>query len=505
MSRRDLLLGLDLGTGGVRALLVAADGVVAASHAEEYPLSTPRPGWAEQDPEEWWRASVAAIRGALAKVPEARVAAIGLSGQMHGLVMCDAKGTPLRPCILWCDARSAPQCVEAERRIGLDRLLALAGNRMLAGFTAPKILWCREHEPELERAAAIHLLPKDWIRFRLSGTFATEVSDASGTLLFDCANRRFSEELCGLLEIDPRTMPPCFESPVVSSHLSREAAAATGLAEGTPIVGGGGDQAAQAIGTGLVREGPVSVTLGTSGVSFAVRSTWPGNPGGILHAFCHAVPGTWHLMAVMLSAGGSLRWFRDTIAPDVKAAAIAKGVDPYDLLSDEAMGSAPGAEGLLFLPYLSGERTPVSDPHARGAFVGLSIAHTRSHLARAVFEGITFGAKDGLDLIRAAGTPIDSVRLSGGGSRSPMWRRLCADVFGVPATLVNSSEGAAYGAAILAGAGCGMFDSVEAAADQLVRETERIDPTEAAAYPPILARYRRLYPALRAFFEPVVS
>lgn len=501
---RDLLLGLDLGTGGVRALLVSEAGEVVAAHSEEYPLSTPRPGWAEQDPEDWWRASVAAIRGAIAKAPGARVASIGLSGQMHGLVMCDATGTPLRPCILWCDGRSAPQGAEAERRIGLDRLLALAGNRMLAGFTAPKILWCREHEPELERQAAIHLLPKDWIRFRLSGTFATEVSDASGTLLFDCAKRRFSDELCGLLEIDPRTMPPCFESPEVSSHLSHEAACATGLLEGTPIVGGGGDQAAQAVGTGLVREGPVSVTLGTSGVSFAVRSTWPGNPGGILHAFCHAVPGTWHLMAVMLSAGGSLRWFRDTIAPDVKDTAKQKGVDPYDLLSDDALRSPTGAEGLLFLPYLSGERTPVADPHARGAFVGLSIAHTRSHLARAVFEGITFGARDGLDLIREAGTPIDSVRLSGGGARSPMWRRLCADVFGVPATLVNSSEGAAYGAAILAGAGCGMFESVESAADRLVRETERIEPgPDASRYPTLLARYRRLYPAIRSFFEPV--
>ncbi len=503
---KDLLLGIDLGTGGVRALLVAPDGEVVAAHAAEHPLSTPRPGWAEQDPESWWTACVAAIRGALAQVSSARVAAIGLSGQMHGLVMCDARGTPLRPCILWCDSRSAPQCVEAERRIGLDRLLELAGNRMLAGFTAPKILWCREHEHELERAAAIHLLPKDWLRHRLSGTFATEVSDASGTLLFDCANRRFSEELCGLLEIDLRTMPECFESPVISAHLSRDAAAATGLVAGTPIVGGGGDQAAQAVGTGLVREGPVSLTLGTSGCSFAVRGSWPGNPGGILHAFCHAVPGTWHLMGVMLSAGGSLRWFRDTVARDLKETARARGVDPYDLISEEALAAAAGAEGLLFLPYLSGERTPVADPHARGGFVGLSVAHTRSHLARAVFEGITFGARDGLDLIRAAGTPIDSVRLSGGGARSPMWRRLCADVFGVPAVLVNTSEGAAYGAALIAGAGCGVYPSVESAADAVIRETERIDPgPDAAAYPPILARYRRLYPALQPFFEPVAS
>ncbi|MGA1016535.1 MAG: xylulokinase [Phycisphaerales bacterium] len=497
----DLLLGIDLGTGGVRALLVDGSGRVVAAHSAEHPLSTPRPGWAEQEPESWWTATVAAVRGALGKAPGCTVAAIGLSGQMHGLVMCDAKGAPLRPCILWCDNRSAPQCEEAEARIGLDRLLELAGNRMLPGFTAPKILWCRRHEPDLERRAAIHLLPKDWLRHRLSGTFATEVSDASGTLLFDCANRRFSEELCGLLEIDPTTLPPCFESPELSSRLSRDAAARLGLPEGIPIAGGGGDQAAQAVGTGIVREGPVSLTLGTSGCAFAARASWPGNPGGILHAFCHAVPGTWHLMSVMLSAGGSLRWFRDEVARDVKAAAAERGVDPYDLISEEAMQAAPGAEGLLFLPYLSGERTPVADPHARGAFVGLSIAHTRSHLARAVFEGITFGARDGLDLIREAGTPIDSVRLSGGGARSPMWRRLCADVFGVPATLVNTSEGAAYGAALIAGAGCGMFASVESAADAAVRETERIDPgPDASAYSAILARYRALYPALRGFF-----
>lgn len=499
---KDLLLGLDLGTGGTRAILVAADGSIVAGHSVDHPLSTPRPGWAEQDPEDWWRSATAAIRGAIAKAgPSARVVGIGLSGQMHGLVMCDAKGTPLRPCILWCDQRSAAQCVEAERRIGLDRLLSLAGNRMLAGFTAPKILWCREHEPELERRAAVHLLPKDWLRHRLSGTFATEVSDASGTLLFDCPRRCFSEELCGLLGIDLRTMPPCFESPVVSSRLSREAADALGLAAGTPIVGGGGDQAAQAIGTGLVREGPVSLTLGTSGCSFAVRHRWPGNPGGVLHAFCHAVPGTWHLMGVMLSAGGSLRWFRDEVARDLVPLARSKGVDPYELICEEAASVPPGAEGLSFLPYLSGERTPISDPHARGAFVGISTAHHRPHLARAVLEGITFGLADGLDLIRAAGTPIASLRLSGGGARDLFWRQMIADVVGCPTTLVNTTEGAAYGAALLAGVGAGVHPSIEVAVDAAIRETDRLEPSASApAYRPPRERARRLYPLLREWF-----
>jgi len=502
-----LLVGIDVGTSGTKAVVLDGDGRLLAAATAEHPLSTPRPGHSEQDPEDWWRSACAATRQALAApaVAGRTVAAIGLSGQMHGLVMLDGHGRTLRPCILWNDQRSAPQCARIERELGIPELVRRTGNRLLPGFTLPKILWCREHEPDLARRAAMHLLPKDWLRWRLSdGTaFATEVSDASGTLLLDCGRRRWSEEMLAVAGLGRDALPECHESVEVTARVGPEAARAMGIPAGTPIVGGGGDQAAQAVGAGIVRPGRVSCTIGTSGVVFAASDAWRPTPDGSLHAFCHAVPGAWHLMGVMLSAGGSFRWYRDTIARDAKAEALALGVDPYELLASEAASVAPGAEGLAFLPYLTGERCPHPDPHARGAFVGLAASHGRAHLTRATLEGVTMGLLDNLDLVRSVGVPVDGVRLSGGGARSAFWRQLCADLFGVPVATLNSEEGgAAFGAALLAGVGIGRWPDVPTASDACVRETGGVAPgPDAPRYAPHVARFRALYPALAPLFR----
>ncbi|MFO0826973.1 MAG: xylulokinase [Phycisphaerales bacterium] len=491
------LLGIDLGTSGTKAILVDERGRIAGTATCEHPVSTPRAGWSEQDPESWWTSAATAVRDACGRggVRGADIAAIGMSGQMHGLVMIDARGEVLRPCILWNDQRSAPQCERVEREIGIDRLVAAIGNRMLPGFTAPKILWCREHEPELERRAATHLLPKDWLRFRMSGARATEVSDASGTALFDCGRRTWSSELLSALKIDRATMPECAESPVVTSKLSSAAASALGLVEGTPIVGGAGDQAASAIGAGIVRAGAVSVTIGTSGVVFAACDAWRPAPRGELHAFCHAVPGRWHVMGVMLSCGGSLRWYRDEIAR-------AAGSDAYERLADEAATVAPGANGLTFLPYLTGERCPYPDPNARGAFLGLSAAHGRAHLTRAVFEGITFGLRDNLELARSLGVQVNDVRLAGGGARSAFWRQLCADAFGVPVRAARGDEGGALGAALLAGIGAGAWPTVDAAVDATRGDLGEVaHPRSSDAYRAPYARFRGAYADLRGVFD----
>ncbi|MDZ4831029.1 MAG: xylulokinase [Phycisphaerae bacterium] len=492
-----LLLGIDLGTSGTKAVIVDERSRVVASATREHPVNTPRPGWSEQDPEEWWRSTIAAVRAALAS-PSVRardVGAIGLSGQMHGLVMLGAGGEILRPCILWNDQRSAPQCERIERELGVERVVELTGNRMLPGFMAPKILWCREHEPQLERRAATHLLPKDWLRYRMSGVPATEVSDASGTALFDCGKRCWSAEMLTALRIARTTLPECAESPVVTAQLAGNVASELGLAPGIPIVGGAGDQAAAAIGAGIVREGRVSVNIGTSGVVFAACDAWRPAPRGELHAFCHAVPERWHVMGVMLSAGGSLRWYRDTIAR-IEAA------DAYDRLATEASTIVPGADGLTFLPYLTGERCPHSNPNARGAFVGLSTAHSRAHLTRAVFEGITFGLRDNLDLARSLGVTASTVELSGGGGRSAFWRQLCADVFQTPVAAARGDEGGGFGVALLAGVGAGVWKSVDAAVDAAATSPSDVTlPQCAKAYDLPYARFRALYADLSGAFE----
>jgi xylulokinase len=485
-------LGIDVSTTATKALLCDERGTVTAVSSTEYPYDTPRPLWSEQDPALWWDGTVRSIRSVLASsgVSPSAIAGVGLTGQMHGLVLLDQRGQVLRPAILWNDQRTAAECDEIRRRIGWRRLIDVTGNDALTGFTAPKVLWVHAHEPDVFARARHLLLPKDYVRFRLTGAHAMDVADGAGTLLVDLRSRSWSDDVLQALGIPRAWMPALFEGPAVTGYVDADAAATTGLAPGTPVVAGGGDQAAQAVGVGAVREGTVALTLGTSGVVFAATNEPRIEPRGRLHAFCHAVPGRWHLMGVMLSAAGSLRWYRDTLAP---------GAAYPDLLAPAA-GVAPGAEGLLFLPYLTGERTPHPDPLARGAFVGLTVRHTRAHLTRAVLEGVAFGLRDGFDLMRDAGlASIAQVRVSGGGARSALWRQILADVLGVELVTVNTTEGAAYGAALLAGVGAGAWRTVDAASDACVRTGDAVAPSaEAMAiYARQHARYRELYPALK--------
>jgi xylulokinase len=500
------LLGIDVSTTGAKALLIDEQGTVVASHTTEYPLSTPKPLWSEQDPADWWNGACASIQAALseAQVAGEAVTAIGLTGQMHGLVMLDKSDHVLRPAILWNDQRTGAQCAAITAKVGgLERLLQLTGNQVLPGFTAPKIVWVRENEPEVYERTTHILLPKDYVRFRLTGEFATEVSDASGMLLLDVARRRWSKDMLQALDIPEAWLPVCTESDQVSGRISASAAQATGLKAGTPVVGGGGDQAAQAVGSGIVHAGVISVTSGTSGVVFAHSDQYAFEAQGRLHAFCHAVPGKWHFMGVMLSAGGSFRWLRDSIGDLEKAAARLTGEDPYDVLTREAALAPAGSEGLLFLPYLTGERTPYPDPQARGAFVGLTLRHGKAHLIRSVLEGVSFGLRDSLELIKSLGVPITQVRASGGGARSPLWRQIQADVFGSELVLVNITEGAAYGAALLAGVGGGLYQSVTEAVKATVKVTDRTAPVaeDVRRYEELYPVYRNLYPALRDSFH----
>jgi xylulokinase len=499
-------LGIDVSTTGAKALIIDEQGVVTASHTTEYPLSTPKPLWSEQDPHDWWNGTCESITAALSKANLAgeAIGAVGLTGQMHGLVMLDKADRVLRPAILWNDQRTGPQCEEITAKVGgLDRLLALTGNQVLPGFTAPKIVWVRQNEPDVYEKTTHVLLPKDYVRFLLTGEYATEVSDASGMSLLNVEKRAWSQDMLSALEIPAAWLPVCTESDQVSGRISESAAKATGLKIGTPVVGGGGDQAAQAVGSGIVTPGVISVTSGTSGVVFAHSDHYAAEPQGRLHAFCHAVPGKWHYMGVMLSAGGSFRWLRDAIGDVEKSAAQLIGVDPYELLTQEAALAPVGSEGLLFLPYLTGERTPHPDPQARGAFVGLTLRHSKAHLVRSVLEGVSFGLRDSLELIKGLGVPITQVRASGGGARSALWRQIQADVFGTELVLVNVTEGAAFGAALLAAVGAGAYRSVEEAVKATVKVTDRTAPiaANAQAYEKLYPAYRGLYPALKGTFH----
>jgi xylulokinase len=469
------LVGLDVGTTGVKALAVSPDGEVLARAERGYGLSSPRPGWSEQDPEDWWRATQDAL-GAL-DVPE--IAGIGLSGQMHGLVVLDAEDRVLRPAILWNDQRTAAECAEIEDRVGLERLLALTGNRALTGFTAPKLLWLARHEPEVYARIAHVMLPKDYVRFRLTGERATDMADASGTLLLDVQHRRWSEEVLAALDLPAEWLPRLLESPEVSGQTQ----------DGVPVAAGAGDQAAGALGVGVDRPGPVSVVLGTSGVVFAALPSFKADEQGRVHAFCHAVPGGWHAMGVMLSAAGSLRWLADVAAPG----------EDYGALIAEAERWEPGVEGLTFLPYLSGERTPHADPNARGAFVGLSQRHDRGALARAVLEGVAFGLRDSLELLAAIGVRAEVGRVSGGGSRSSLWLRIVASALGLPLQKTAVEEGAAYGAALLGGVAAGSFADVHEAVTVCVETVDTIEPEPewVEVYASGYERFRALYPALR--------
>jgi xylulokinase len=492
-------LGIDVSTTATKALLMQADGTVVGVASSEYGYETPQPLWAEQHPDLWWRATVASIRQVLAQtqVVPAAIQSAGLTGQMHGLVLLDAAGQVLRPAILWNDQRTGAECDRIRALLGKERFIQITGNDALTGFTAPKILWVQNHEPEVWARVRQILLPKDYVRFRLTGEYATDKAGGSGTALFDLRARHWSGTVVEALEIDRDRLPPTFEGTAVTGQITPQAAEATGLRAGTPVVGGGGDQAAAAVGTGAVVEGVVSLSLGTSGVVFAAANRPIIDPEGRLHAFCHALPGKWHLMGVMLSAGGSLRWFRDVLAP---------GSD-FDALVEAAAGAPPGSDGLLFLPYLTGERTPHPDPRARGAFVGLTVRHTRAHLTRAVLEGVAFGLRDSLELMRGAGLgQIRQVRITGGGARSPLWQQILADVLGVELVTVNTVEGAAYGAALLAAVGAGAFRDVPSACAALIQATGNTGPGSAApVYDRLYPLYRDLYPALRPTFGAVAG
>jgi xylulokinase len=490
-----LVLGLDVSTTATKAVLMDAGGAVRAVGAVEYPYATPHPLWSEQDPALWWDATTGAIRAALdeAGADGDAVEAVGLSGQMHGLVTLDGSDRVLRPAILWNDQRTGAECDDIRDAIGRERLIRITGNDALTGFTAPKLLWVRRHEPEVWGRIAHVLLPKDLVRLRLTGDHAVDRADGAGTILFDLAARDWSFEVVDALGIDPAWLPATFEGPDVTGTVSAAAAQATGLRAGTPVVAGGGDQAAAAVGVGSVAPDVSSLSLGTSGVIFTTTEGPTVEPEGRLHAFCHAVPGRWHLMGVMLSAAGSLRWFRDVFAPDV----------PFEDLVREAAEAPPGSDGLLFLPYLTGERTPHPDPLARGAFVGLTVHHTRAHLTRAVLEGVAFGLRDSLELIRGMGlAPSTEIRATGGGVRSELWRRILADVLGARIVTTETAEGAAQGAATLAAVGAAWFPTVQDACRAVVRAGEPLEPAGGAdAYAEPYARYRELYPALAPTFH----
>lgn len=501
------LLGIDIGTSGTKTILIDETGAVVARSTAEYPLYTPRPQWSEQSPADWWEATCTTVREVLAEsgVAPADIRGVGLSGQMHGAVFLDGDNEVLRRAILWNDQRTQAECDWIMDTVGRDRVVELISNPVLTGFTAGKIVWLRNHEPDVYARVRRVLLPKDYIRLQLTGEYATEVSDASGTALFNVRKRAWADEMLDACGIPRDWMPRAYESPEVSGRISASAAAATGLAEGTPVVGGGGDQAAGAVGNGIVETGIVSSTIGTSGVVFAFSDEPVVDPALRLHTFCHAVPGKWHLMGVMLSAGGSLQWYRDAFCQDEKTVAAAMGRDPYELITAEAGAAPAGCEGLLFLPYLTGERTPYPDPTARGVFFGITRRSDRAAFARAILEGVAFGLRDSLEIMREMKLPIRQIRASGGGARSDLWRSILADVTGTAHVTINVDEGPALGVALLAGAGSGVYKSVEEACAAVIRVEDRTDPCDLnhAAYNRFYSVYRSLYAHLKQDFSEI--
>ena len=486
------LLGLDSSTTATKALIIDEKGDVLGVSSSEYTYDTPYPLWTEQHPDLWWQGTVNSINVLLhdLRIDPKEIVGIGVTGQMHGLVLLDKQGEVLRPALLWNDQRTGDQCHTVRSLVGKKKLIAITGNDALTGFTAPKIVWVQEEEPDLYAKAAHIVLPKDYVRYKLTGELATDKAGAAGTLLFDLAQRDWSTNVLEALNINRSLLPQTFEGTAITGTITTEAAKATGLPAGIPVVGGGGDQAAQAVGVGAVHEGIVALTLGTSGVIFASSNTPAIEPDGRLHAFCHAVPDRWHMMGVMLSAAGSFRWYRDTTAPDI----------PFAELSSEAADVSPGSDGLIFLPYLTGERTPHPDPYARGAFVGLTVRHERKHLTRAVLEGVGFGLRDSFTLIEGSGLPkAEQVLISGGGAKSPAWRQILADILHAELSTVNTAEGAAFGAALLAGVGTGMWPDIDSAHKEVIRVTGITTPNPEAAeqYDLFYKLYRELYPALK--------
>jgi xylulokinase len=499
------LLGLDVGTTSTRTIIIDENGKLIASSTSDYELITPKPGWAEQNTDDWWTASIKTIKDVIKKsnVSPEDIACIGLSGQMHGSVFLDSKGNVIRPAILWCDQRTFGQCETIYKIFGYDGFIKLSYNKALPGFTAPKILWLRENEPENYKKVSKILLPKDYIRYKLSNTYATEVSDASGTVLMNIPLRNWSDEILDGLEIKKSLLPEVFESVVISSKVSSEASRLTGLVQGTPIVGGGSDNAAGAVGSGIVKSGLISDSIGTSGVVFAHSDKPLYDPQGRVHSFCHAVPGKWHLTGVTLSAAGSLKWYYEKFGPSGEIIKNFPDIAKYGLLDKQAEKAPVGSDGLIFLPYLSGERTPYADPYARGVFFGISYLHGPDHFVRSIMEGVAFSQLDCLSLMRDLNINSDRVILFGGGAKSSIWRQIITDILNSKVVTLNVEEGAAFGAAIIAGAGCGIYSSIEEAVDKIIKEDKENNPIaeNVEKYNKLHAIYKSLYANLKDNFK----
>lgn len=503
------LIGIDIGTSGTKTVMFDTDGTVVASSTAEYPMYQPRNGWAEQDPSDWWRATVTTIRTVISRgdIEPCDIVGVGLSGQMHGLVMLDEKGEVLRRSIIWCDGRTTRECEEITERVGEKRLIEITANPALPGFTASKILWVRKNEPDIYKKCRHILLPKDYIRYKLTGVFATEVSDASGMNLMNIPGRCWSGEVLNTLEIDPELLPEMHESCEITGKITGEAAALTGLDAGVPVAGGAGDNAAAAVGTGVVREGRAFTTIGTSGVIFAHSDKVIIDTLGRVHTFCAAVPGAWTVMSCTLAAGGSLQWFRNQFCRAEIETAAGMDVDPYYLMDKQAARSPIGANRLLFLPYLMGERSPLLDSDARGVFFGLSAVHRKRDLIRAVMEGVTYSQRDCLDVLRDMGIVFSAMTACGGGGSSPFWRQMLADVYHCPVNTAISREGGALGAAILAGVGAGVYGSVQEACDKMISFNLPVQPDETAGaeYEKFYQLYRSMYPPLREHYKTLAA
>ncbi len=503
------LVGIDIGTSGIKTIIVNERGGLVSRAFEEIALHTPRPGWAEQDPEDWWRAAANTVREAMGAsgIPPDSVVGIGLSGQMHSSVLLGEQDEVLRPSILWCDTRTTEQCRWITEQAAEENLVQWVSNPALEGFTAPKLIWVRDHEPQVYNRIRRVLLPKDYIRFRMTGEYAMEASDAAGTLLFDVRKRRWSGPMLDAIGLAPECLPPTFESTDICGYVTGEMAGDLGLKAGTPVVGGGADNTCGAVGAGIVRSGRMLASLGTSGVVFAHTDEVRVDPELRVHTFCHSVPDKWYLMGVTLFAGGAFQWLRNTLGDVEVSAGRMLDTDPYELITAQAARAAPGCEGLVFLPYLMGERTPHKDADARGAFVGITGRHGRPHLIRSVMEGVTFALRDSIEIMRELGLSITQVRATGGGARSSLWRQIQADIYGQEVVTVNADEGPAFGAAILAGVGTGLYGTVEEAADDLVSVVSRTEPDRdaSARYEEYYGIFKSLYPALKPSFDTLGS
>lgn len=503
MPKHDILIGIDIGTSSTRVVAFDLRGKTLASSTAAYPLLTPKPNWAEQHPDHWWEASRKGLKAVSRQIDPGRVRGISFSGQMHGSVFLDGAGKVIRPALLWCDGRTAAECAEAMDTVGRERFLAIIKNPSLTSFTLPKVLWLRRHEPKNFARLRHILLPKDYVRFRLTGELALDVADGAGTAMMAVGEKRWAGEVLAALGLDPKLLPPILESSAIAGSMTPEAARATGLRAGTPIVAGAGDQPAGATGVGVIEEGQMMVSLGTSGVIFAPTRRAILDPTLALATFDHAAPGVSYLMGCILSAGGALQWHRNELCQLEQAEAKKKKIEVYDLLLDRASKTPIGAEGLFFLPYLMGERSPHNNPNARGAWIGLSIRHGKPHLTRAVVEGVTFALRDCLEAVRTLKVEIAEVRATGGGARSPFWMQMLSDVFGVRVNCVESAEGPALGAAILAGVGTGAYPDFKTAARQAVRMGRSYKPTSKGQrdYQPVYEKFRTLYPALKPHFD----